>query len=369
MNGSTPIRLGTLVALLLLVPPHRAAAQSTAELSRLVSLYRNGSAESAITGLLALSRTAETFEQRALVEYHLGLALMRTRSPDGAAALRRSIAIDPDLRPDAAATAADWKMWEDVRARMAVPTGIRFEPASTIPGTADSIGLTVEVPALVGSGQPRVRVLVVLPQGRDPVELWSGFAGDRGMWDGSFRGATPEAGTFPLIVEVFSERDGEPIRWRRSLQLSTEPVPQQLTAAPRPPSVSAMQSIRVRDADRQKRVRRRGAIWSVGGSIVAFTATRMVPDVIKRSAPNSAPRIALASVYSAGLVGAFYGATKVAFSARRSYQTTVLVPDEAVLQRQRYLNAIWQADSARVASFNARRESLRRVTVQLGERR
>jgi hypothetical protein len=95
----------------------------------------------------------------------------------------------------------------------------------------------------------------------------------------------------------------------------------------------------------------------------------MVPDVIKLSAPKSAPRIALASVYGVGMASAVYGATNLLFSATRSYQSTVIVPDEAVLQRQRYLNAIWEADSTRVASFNARRDSLRRVTVQIRERR
>lgn len=367
---STRLPLGALLAALVIaLAPFESATAQGGELARFIAMYRSGNAEPAVAGLLALSRIAETVEQRAVVEYHLGLALLRTRPAEAGAALRRSISIDPDLRPDVASTGSERKAWEDVRAQMSVPTSIRFLPATTIPGTGDSIGMIVDVSAVSGGIRPRVRVLLALPQGRDPVELWAGIAGERGAWDGTFRGDLPQQGTYPLIVEVFDESGVAPLRWRRSLELSTQPLPQPLMLSPRPVMVSGAVSIRVKDDDRKKGVRRRGIAWAVGGTLVAFAASRMVSNAIDIAAPNGGPRIALATMYGLGLASAVYGTTRVTLSATRRYETTVTVPNDAVLRRQRFAESMWQADSARVTSLNARRDSLRRVTVQVQERR
>ena len=350
------------------VPFETAAAQG-GELARFVAMYRAGNSEQAAAGLLALSRVAQSVDQRALVEYHLGLALLRTRPAEASAPLRRSIAIDPDLRPDSAATTADRRAWDEVRSQMAIPTSVRFEPATVIAGAGDSVGVFVDVPGMTGSARPRVRVLLGVGQGKDPIELWAGTAGERGTWDGTFRNEPPQSGAYPLIIEVLNESGEAPVRWRRSLQVSADALSQPLALSPRPRMINAMTAVRVRDTDQKKRSRRRGVIWTVGGTLVSFAASRMVPDAVKISAPNSGPRIALASVYGAGLAGALFGATKLTLSATRSYETTVLVPDEQLLRRQRYQESSWLADSARVTSLNARRESLRRVTVQVQERR
>jgi len=351
-----------------LVPVGSAAAQQGDEMARLISMYRIGNAERAAAGLQALVRVAETGEQRALLEYHLGLALLRLRPAEGSEALRRSISLDPDLLPDASATVAEQKAWDAVRSQMRIPISVRFEPATTIPGTADSLGLVVDIPVPTGVPQPRVRVLVATTQGRDPVELWTGVAGERGMWDGTFRGELPKSGSYPLIVEVFDEAGGAPLRWRRLLAVNSEPVALQLALQSRPTLVRALVPIRVNDTDRRKRSRRRGLVWAVGGGLVSFAASRMVPDVISTGAPNSGPRIALATVYGAGLASALYGTTKVALSVTRRFETTVIIPDEAVLRRQRFAESAWLADSARIMSLNARRDELRRVTVQVRER-
>ena len=358
-----------LAALVLTLVPWASSAAQATDLQRFVAMYRAGNAEAAAAGLLTLSRISESIEQRALAEYHLGLALLRLRPTESVAALRRSISIDPDLRPEVAATGAERKAWDDARAQMAVPTGVRFEPATTIPGTGDSIGVVVDVPDIPGTARPRVRVLLALSPGRDPITVSSGFAGERGAWDGTFGNEVPQDGTFPLIVEVLNESGLPPIRWRRSLHVTTEPLPQPFVLAPRPVFASAVVRVRVRDLERKKRARRSGLVWSLGGTLVAFAASRVVPDAINFSAPNSGPRIAVASVYGAGLAGALYGSTKLLFSARRGYETTVLIPDEAVLRRRRFTQSVWQADSARVASLNGRRDSLRRITVQVRERR
>lgn len=364
----TPVRLRldvVLTAVLCLLIPNGSAAAQSGELGRLVALYRSGSVEPAVAGLLVLSRIGETVEQRALVEYHLGLALLRVRPAEASAALRRSISIDPDLRPEPTATAAELRAWEDVRSQMPIPSGIHFSPATALAGSGDSIGVTVDVNRVAGSAQPRVRLLLAPAEGRDPVEVWSGTAGESSAWDGMFRGELPQSGTYPLIVEILSETGVAPIRWRRSLEVRSEPLPQPFVLAPRPRRVSAVMPIRVRDTDGQKRARRRGIIWAVGGSLVSIAASRIVPDAINMSPPNGAPRIAVATIYGAGLAGAVYGAVKVALSATRRYETTVLVPDEAELYRQRFIESAWQTDSARMTSLNARRDALRRITVQV----
>lgn len=352
-----------------LVPVGGADAQQGDELARLIAMYRSGSSERAAAGLGALVRTAETGEQRALLEYHLGFALLRARPSEATAALRRSISLDPDLRPDSAVSSAERIAWEGVRSQMLIPVGVRFEPATTIPGTGDSLGLVVDVPVATGIAQPRVRLLLVLPQGRDPLELWTGVAGERGMWDGTFSGELPRTGTYPLIVEMVDASGATPLRWRRSLKIDADAVTLPLSLAPRPQIVRAVIPIRVSDLDRRKRARRRGIVWALGGGVVSFLASRTAPDVIKLAAPNSGPRIALATVYGAGLVGAFYGTTKFLLSSTRRFETTVLVPDEALLRRQRFAEAVWLADSARVVPLNARLDSLRRISVQVMERR
>ncbi len=351
------------------VPITSAAAQQEDELSRLIGMYRSGNVEQAATGLQSLIRIAETSERRALLEYHLGLALLRTKPAEGSAALRRSIALDPDSRPQPAATSAERSAWEAVRSQMRIPIGIRFEPATTIAGTGDSLGLVVDVPVATGVAQPTARVLLAVSPGRDPLVLWTGTAGERGMWDGTFGGESPRSGSYPLIVEVFDEAGSAPLRWRRMLVVTADALTQPLALAPRPPSVRAMVPIRVRDTDRRNRARRNGLLWAVGGSIVSFTASRMVPDVIRSSPPNSGSRIALASVYGVGLASTLYGSLKMVRSVTKKYETTINVPDEAVLRRQRSAESAWLADSARVTSINTRPEALRRVTVQVTERR
>jgi hypothetical protein len=63
-----------------------------------------------------------------------------------------------------------------------------------------------------------------------------------------------------------------------------------------------------------------------------------------------------------------YGGLKVLRSATRRYETTVLVPDEGALRRQRSADAAWDADSARISSFNARLGTLSRISVQVKDR-
>ena len=91
--------------------------------------------------------------------------------------------------------------------------------------------------------------------------------------------------------------------------------------------------------------------------------------MISIGAPNSGPRIALASAYGVGLASALYGSTKVVLSSTRRYETTIMVPDEGALRRQRFAESVWHADSVRVTGLNSRRDSLRRVTVEVRERR
>ncbi|HYW32906.1 MAG TPA: hypothetical protein VE869_15505 [Gemmatimonas sp.] len=363
------LRAAIIIGVLAFMPIARAAAQAGSELARLIALYRAGNLEQAVTGLQALVRVAETGEQRALLEYHLGVALLKARPTESAAAWRRSISLDPDLRQDAGASDAERSAWEATRAQMRIPVSIRFEPAVTISGAGDSLGLIVDVPVATGVAAPRARVLLAVSQGRDPLELWSGTAGDRGMWDGSFGAEPARAGAYPLIVEVFDEAGAAPLRWRRMLDVTVEPVTQVLSLAPRPPAIRSMVTIRVSDMERRKRARRSGMIWALGGGLISFAASRAVPDVINLGAPNSGPRIALASVYGAGLASTLYGSMKLLSSATRKYETTVVVPDEGALQRQRSAESVWLADSVRVTSLNARRESLRRVTVRVRERR
>lgn len=351
-----------------LMPAASAGAQQGDALSRLIGLYRSGNAERAAAGLQALVRIAESYDQRALLEYHLGLALLKIRPDEGSAALRRSISLDPDLQPDSAASVAERGAWNAVRSQMRIPSGIRFEPATAILGTGDSLGFVVDVPIASGAVAPAVRVLLAVSPGGELLELWNGIAGERGSWSGMFGGEFLKPGSHPLIVEVVDDAGAAPLRWRRTLVASVDAVTEPLALATRPPSVRAMIPIRVRDVEARKRARRKGIIWGVGGALVAFTASRMVPDVIALGAPNSAPRIALASVYGAGLAGALYGTTRLALSATRKYETTVIVPDEGALRSRRSAEAAWQADSARVASLNGQRASLRRVTVQVRER-
>jgi hypothetical protein len=352
----------------MIVPISSLHAQS-GELARLIALYRSGSVEAAVAGLLAYARVEQSFEQRALAEYHLGIAQLRTRPSDAAAALRRSIALDPDLRPDSNAVAVERKAWDNARAQMSVPREIRFDPPTTIVGAGDSVGIIVDVPSFPGALTPRIRVLLAIAQERDPVELWSGTAGQRGKWDGSFRGVVPQSGSYPLIVEVFGELGEAPIRWRRSLNVTTEMLPQPAAMTSRPQTYRTMIPIRVIDRDSKQKARNRGLLWALGGSVVSFAATRMAPNAVNMSAPNGGPRIAVASMYGAGLASAVYGGTKVMLSAIREYETTVLVPDEAELRRQRAMISAWQADSVQAATFDPRRESRRRVTFRIQERR
>jgi hypothetical protein len=295
--------------------------------------------------------------------------LLKVRPADGSAALRRSIALDPDLRPDAAASIDERTAWNAARARMRIPASIRFEPAAAIPGTGDSLGFVVDIPLANGIAPPPARVLLAVSPGRDPIELWNGTAGETGKWDGMFGGEPPKTGVYPLIVEVFDEAGAAPLRWRRMLAVTADAVTQPLPLAPRPSVGRAMASIRVDNPDGRKRAQRRGIIWGVGGGLVSFVASRMVPNVIGMSPPNGAPRVALASVYGAGLASALYGTTKVVLSGARRYETTVVLPDEGAMTRRRIAEAAWHADSIRIMAINARRESLRRITVDVRERR
>ena len=356
-----------LLGLLASIPWSRVDAQGT-ELARLVALYRSGNTDAAVTGLQALSRTAETYPQRALVEYHLGLALLRTRPAEAAAALRRSIATDPDLRPESAATLAEQKAWSDARERMRVPRGVRFEPSSVLAGGGDSLGVIVDVPRADGAGQPRVRVLLAGGAGRDPVPVWSGIAGDTGRWDGTLMGEFPASGVYPLIVEVWTDSTEAPLRWRRSVQIVANALAEPLPVARRPVLASAAVPVRVSDPEKRRRARRSALLWMTGGTIASFVAWRVVPDAIRVSKPQSAVRIAVASVYSAGFGASIYGGYRLLTSARRRYETTVVMPDEALLRSQRSLLASWQADSLRLSSLNARRDGLRRISIQLLER-
>lgn len=353
-----------------LIPFRSAGAQQADELSRLIALYRSGSADKAVLGLQALVRGTDSFDQRALLEYHLGLALLKIRPNEGSAALRRSISLDPDLRPDTAASAAERSAWNAARSQMRIPVGIRFEPATAIPRAGDSLKFVVDVDIPVGSGlgAPPARVLLAMSPGRDPIELWNGKAGERASWDGMVGGDFPKPGSYPLIVEVFDDPGEAPMRWRRTLAVNVEAVSQPFALSARPPMVRAMVPIRVRDVEGRKRARRSGLIWGVGGGLVSFAASRMVPDVISMGAPNSAPRVALASVYGAGLASMLFGTTKVVLSATRKHEKTVVVPDEGALRRRRFVEESWLADSARVGLLNGQLASLRRVTVQVRER-
>jgi hypothetical protein len=357
-----------LLAVASILMPLSALSAQGAELSRLIALYRSGNVEAAATGLMALSRIAETAEQRALVEHHLGLALIQTRPAESSAVLRRSIALDPNLRPDASATNTERAAWESARAQMSVPNDVRFSPSTVIAGSGDSIAIFVDIPVVVGRPQPRIRVLLALPRGRDSAQLWTGTAGGRGSWDGTFDGELPAPGVYPLIVEVFNEPGTAPLRWRKALQIGVTPITEPLPLPPRPAPVASATLVRVPDAERRARTIRRGAIWSIAGGVVSFAASRAVPNAIDISAPNGAARIAVASVYGTGLAGALYGSTKMALALTRRHERDIVVPDESALRRQRFAEARWLADSSRISALNARRESLRVVSVQIRDR-
>lgn len=350
-------------AVLLLAAPLPAQG---VDLPRLVAQYRAGNATQAIEGLQQLLRVATNNEQRALAEHHLGMALLRVRPADASVSLRRSIALDPDLQPEAAATPEERAAWSAARAELPVPVEVRVDPASVVLGTRDSLGITVVVARASSRATARVRLRVIRAGLRDTVTVWSGRSGVRSAWDGSVAGVPLTNGQIPAVIEV--EDDGSPlvVQWRRVLDVRLEPVREPLAIPTRPVAPVQVDTVTMIDQEGKARSVQRSLRWVVAGVGVAAIASALVPTAIDYSAARSGPRIAVASTYGLGLAVTAAGLVSSGLRLSRTTTTAVVVPDESAIRQHRASLSQWAADSARVDALNGRLNELTRVIVRVG---
>jgi hypothetical protein len=322
---------------MLAASPLAAQPQGTAELWRLVALYRSGSAALAVAGLAQLARTAPTTEVRVLAEQHHGFALLRLRSDSAQPVLRRAAAADVDQSLDDRATSDERAAWAAARAELVVPTRVSFAPATAVVGSSDRLGPIIEVLGPVERGSARVRLLLARPDGRDTVLIWSGNDQNVGQWDGTRAGEIVSPGVWTAIVEADDGRGGPAARAFRSLivDVTPEEIPQPLMTGAVPLATPATRTIAVIDHDaRGRRVRHAGR-WLLIGSVIATTAMAATSPVVDRTAAGSPPRVALATGYVAGLAVAALGAVRLWSALTRDETVAVTVPDEARLAEAR----------------------------------
>lgn len=354
--------LGCVVTLL---GPAGAGAQAI-DLPRLVAQYRAGNAVQAIDGLQQLLRVATNNEQRALAEHHLGMALLRVRPADASVSLRRSIALDPDLQPDPAATPEERAAWSAARAELPVPSDVMVNPDAVILGARDSLGITVVVPR--GSPRPpaRVRLRVLRAGLRDTVTVWNGRSGVKSSWDGYVAGVPLASGQLTVVVEA--EDDGSPyvVQWRRQLDVRVEPVRESLRLPERPAATNQVDTITMIDQEGKAKGVQRSLRWSVAGLAAAALSSALVPTAIDYSAAGSAPRIGVAAVYGLGLAATAGGIVWAGLRLSRTNTTSVIVPDEAAIRQYRAALGQWAADSARIDALNGRLGELTRLIVRVG---
>jgi hypothetical protein len=337
-----------------------------ADLSRLVAQYRTGSATQAVEGLQQLLRLAATNDQRAITELHLGMALLRVRPADAPSSLRRSIALDPDLQPDAGATVDERSAWAAARAELPVPVELRFEPASLILGAKDSLGVLVTT-ASAGSRSPaRVRLRVIRPAFRDTVTVWSGRTDVRSRWDGTVSTVPLPEGRVPVIVEVEDDATSLVIQWRRLLEVSQERVVEPLAMSPRPVAPPLLKAVTTVDRDAAARTVKRGGRWLLAGLGIAAISSALVPTAIDYSAPGSLPRWGVAAGYGLGLAATLGGVAYIGSRINATPNTTVIVPDEPAMRQFRAATIAWAADSARISGLNTRLQELTKISVRVG---
>ena len=355
-------RIALLASLML---PLATAAGQPLDLPRLVVQYRTGNVAAAIEGLQQLQRLATTSDQRALAEHHLGMAQLRLGSTEATATLRRSIAWNPDLRPDSGASADERAAWSAVRDDMAVPTDVVVDPGSMVVAAHESVGITVTTTRPGQRQSARVRLRIVRNGVRDTVTLWSGRSGVRTSWDGLASGVPLTDGRYALLVEVDDERIPMPIRWRRVIEIGSQPVAQPLELPAKPATDVRFTTVAVPDASRKNAGILRSLAWAATGLAVAGIANALVTPVVERSAANSAMRYAVAGAYGMGVGAAVVGFTTAARRAVRQPVEEVPVPDEAAIRQHRSALSAWVADSARISTLNLRRGDLSRMTIRI----
>lgn len=355
--------IGRVAVLLANAAAPLAAQSGGSDLARYVALYRAGRVADATDGLQGLIRTAVGDEQRALYEYHLGLALLRGRSNDAAGALRRAAALDPDLRPDTGATQAERSAFLSARAELPIPSSIDFVPSTAVPEAGELIGVIVRLPDAKARGGVRVRARG-LRGPRDTVTLFAGQVGSRIEWDGTLAGTPAPPGPLPVVVEVADDQASLTILWRLVLEVTSDAVSEPLTLRERPTAWAYDGVVSVQDRERRATAVRRGVrIAAISGTLALATGFGAA-GVAQWSPPESGPRILAAALYGATLIGTSYGAWSAWRAATREREAVYLMADESVLRRNRAALEQWRADSVRVSALNQRLSNLRRLTVR-----
>jgi hypothetical protein len=328
-------------------------------LRKAIQQYQAGRYEVAIPELQRLAASGRlTTADRAVAEMYRGFALIRIRRDvDGARALERAVAIDPTLRPDPVAHAAELiEAWR--RARLGIPLLTQFDvaPREFLPGvdSAARVNYTIETSSAERRFVAQIRLLLVPGGTTDTIVAWRGDENQVIRWDGLARGQPLTAGLWDFVLEARAPGSETVALLRRRAEVEVL-ASSGVALIPNPPRPRFLPETvtftRVDEARKRDRLMKGFWIGAIGGALTAYSFAN-AQSAIDETAKGSSQRYVVATAYTAGVIGIAWGGYNLLAGWFGNYTTPVAFPSQENIRRNRDMRLAYQADSARVEERN-----------------
>ena len=335
------------------------------EVRRAISAYP-GNPAIALASLQRISLARLSAHDRSVAELYRGFSLIRLkRNADAEMALQRAVAFDPTATPEASHGSELLDAYRIARARVPVIASFDVSPREFIPQLDSITRLTyrIEGGRLLRRNNAAMRFLIVPKGTSDTTVVWRGSEAETFFaWNGKLGDAIIPAGTYDYILEALQGELNVPVLARRAVTITHGKAGNinllSLPVAPRVLPESTTYA--VEDAEVKAAVVRRGLIVGLAGALVAAGSAALVNSVINNSAPNTAPRYAVAGTYLVGLGGVLTGAY-ITLHGRLSHpRNMVTFPNTENVRLNRDLRAQYQSELERINRYN---DTLRNAIV------